>query len=200
MPLGISQPIEPGGVFPLMLGTAEEEDVAQWYGHDNYLSYEDYRSGAEDILRREYKEEWLDWAPHESVVEQKYGKATYSRIDVIAKTKNERLKLRQIYDLRRSGIKAKVAAPERISLPRLTNGRDDRLRLIRTAGHLNWEAVTLAAVRSPRGAPSPLRACATGHVIYLTVLIGIRSGPLVWGRVAALLMRLTATMHIGEQA
>ena len=31
-----------------------------------------------------------------------------------------------------------------------------------------------------------------GYFFYLCVLFGIKSGPLVWGRTAALLMRLTA--------
>ena len=33
-----------------------------------------------------------------------------------------------------------------------------------------------------------------GYFKYLTVLFGVKSGPLIWGRNAALLMRITATM------
>ena len=37
-----------------------------------------------------------------------------------------------------------------------------------------------------------------GFFHYLCIVFGIKSGPLVWGRVAALLMRLTAAATLGE--
>ena len=39
-----------------------------------------------------------------------------------------------------------------------------------------------------------------GRFCYQTVLFGIKCGPLLWGRVAALVMRITAAMHEGQQA
>ena len=39
-----------------------------------------------------------------------------------------------------------------------------------------------------------------GYFCYKNVLFGIKSGPLVWGRVAALFIKLTAALHHGQRA
>ena len=76
-------------------------------------------------MQRELDHDWLDWAPTEHVLEARHGPITCSRIGVIAKEKQGRLKLRLIHDLRRSGVNAKVAFEERVTLPRL----DDATRM-----------------------------------------------------------------------
>ena len=147
----------------------------------------------------------LHWVPDERQAERQYDKPTYSKIGVIARTKNNRLKLCLIHDLRWSGIDARVAVLERVLLPREAGISDDLLWLAQEARHDNWEAVALdfpdafgqLYVRHDE------RRHLCGHALHgmianLTLLFGVKSGPLVWGRVASLAMRLTAVLHLDE--
>ena len=43
------------------------------------------------------------------------------------------------------------------------------------------------------------KAC-EGYFVYKVVCFGVMSGPLTWGRVAGLCMRITSTIHQREQA
>ena len=55
------------------------------------------------------------------------GEAVYSKIGVIAKQKDDKLKVRLIHDLKRSGANQLVRTSERIVLPRISDVIDDAL-------------------------------------------------------------------------
>ena len=126
VPLGIECPIEPAGIFPSSIPSAAD-DVDLNCGINNYASYGQHKDGADAILQRELDHDWLGWAPSEQALELRHGPITYSRIGVVAKEKQGRLKLRLIHDLRRSGVNAKVAYEERVVSPRLKDDIQDAL-------------------------------------------------------------------------
>ena len=137
---------------------------------------------------------------------QDMGPITCSRIGVVAKAKADKVKLRLVHDLRRSGVNAKMRTHERVVLPRLSDACEDVLTLIDTVGAESWECVGLDfadAFKQLKVAPEERRhlggKALDGYICYRTVLFGVRSGPLVWGRIAALLMRLTTAMHVHEK-
>ena len=79
----------------------------------------------------------------------------------------------------------------------------ERLILPRWPGHENWECVVLdhadafKQLRVDEGERSHLGGRAlNGWFVYACVLYGVKSGPLLWGRNAALIMRLTSAMTL----
>ena len=83
----------------------------------------------------------------------------------------------------------------------------DALDVIQVAGAQNWEGCVLdfadafeqLVVAAEERRYLGGRAM-NGVFCYNRVAFGIRSGPLVWGRVAALLMRITAVLHHNQAA
>ena len=116
----------------------DEADL--WASPWNYTSLTDDREEAESLGQKERAAGWLEWFPDEATAEAKYGQIDYSRIGVVAKWMDERLKLRLIHD-RRSGANQKVNFEERLVLPRLTDLKDDLLWFIESVGHDLWECV-----------------------------------------------------------
>ncbi len=207
-PLGIEKSIVPCNVFPLAEPAKAATAVDEWYNDDNYASFAEHREGAERILEHERDQGWLTWASTRAELERRFGTITTSRIGVIAKVKNHVEKLRLIHDLKRSGVNSRVTMHERIVLPRLRDLIDDILWAISTLQEdEDWETLVLdyadafkqlvvdEAERRHLGG----RAL-SGYFVYNVVLFGVRSGPLLWGRVAALLMRITATMNHRDRA
>ena len=168
---------------------------------NNSASFQEHRTGAEEILAKELASGWLEWSPTKGPLEKKYGQITQNRIGVFSKYKDNKQKLRLIHDLKRSGVNSKVQFSERLVLPRLADARDDVLHAIAEAGHENWEC----AVLDHADAFKQLRVeekercflggqALNGCFVYGCVLFGVKSGPLVWGRNAALMMRITSAM------
>ena len=124
-----------------------------------------------------------------------------SKIGVVAKPQGERLKLRLIHDLKRSGVINRVTVRERVVLPRLHDAVEGILDLIHQHGGCEWELFgsdfsdAFKQIKVAQCEQKYLTGKALqGYFKYLTVLFGIKSGPLIWGRNAALLMRITAAM------
>ena len=96
---------------------------------------------------------------------------------------------------------------ERVILPRLDDAIKDASQIIQKVGVDAWEACVLdfedafkqLVVANKERKHLSGRAL-DGVVCYKRVLFGIRSGPLVWGRAAALLMRITAILQHGQPA
>ena len=104
--------------------------------------------------------------------------------------------------LRRSGVNDKVVFQERVVLPRLEDAITDALELVQEVGPDRWEGVVLDfadAFKQLVVAREERRhlggRALNGVICYHRVPFGIRSGPLVWGRTAALLMRVTAILN-----
>jgi hypothetical protein len=159
-------------------------------------------------VRREIKAGYVEAHKSRDVLDSKYGKLVPSRIGVIVKVVKERVKARLIHDLRRSGVNAKITMKERIVLPRLEDVRLGLLALLQAL--VPGEEITLLtldfrdAFKQLKVDPRERRflaGFADGRwFIYKTILFGVGTGPLVWGRVAALTMRSTQAMFEDSRA
>ena len=116
---------------------------------------------------------------------------------MIAKQKGGQLKVRLVHDLRRSGVNEKVVVQERVVLPRATDVVCDALDLMELHGTPEVEYFVLDfkdAFKQLTIAPVERKylggEALGGFFVYTVLVFGIKSGPLIWGRVAALLMRL----------
>ena len=92
-----------------------ETILEHWQVPANYLSYEEHRARAEEILHKERQAGWMDWRPSLEELEQAHGSVTLNRSGVVARTK---LKL-ILQDWRRSSVNQKIDFNERLVLPRL---------------------------------------------------------------------------------
>ena len=215
-PLGISMPILSHGIFPSLESRDEvstmHEDDSEIYSSlqssfRNYASFQDYKEAAEAELAKEAAKGYLVWSSDRQRLEREVGPLHLSKMAVLAKHKDGCVKLRLIHDLRRSGVNAKARIPERIVLPRLWDAVQDMLYAARCAN--GKPSLVEVAVFDFSDAfkhlvvhPSERRFLAgaaqlhgvDGFFYYRTVLFGAIAGPLVWGRLAALLMRATVAM------
>ena len=207
-PLGIKRPIKLGGVFPLAEPRQATDDLDSWATTWNYASYGEHRQGAGRLLRREIDAGWLMWYPSEEAATAAHGPVTFSRIGVVAKQKGVQLKLRLIHDLRRSGVNQQAVIQERVVLPRIMDFIEDVLFVgEQLKADEDWEVLILdfqdafkhlvvdEAERGKLGGRA-LVGCFVAKVL----LFGAKAGPLLWGRVAALVMRITAVMNSGTNS
>ena len=97
-------------------------------------------------------------------------------------------------------MNSRVKLTERVVLPRLRDARDCILELMQRYGR-EWELMGLdfsgaftQLFVAPRERKYLTGAALNGYFVYSTIMFGILSGPLVWGRNAAMLMRITSVM------
>ena len=117
VPLGITAPILPGGVFPVVptQGVGKEADRLMYYDarvwdETNYSSYEENREVADKEFRKDLDKGYVQWVKHRRVLEEQVGKLTLAKVGVIVKND----KVRLIHDMRRNGTNAKVEFSERL--------------------------------------------------------------------------------------
>eukprot|EP00438_Fugacium_kawagutii_P014285 Skav215770 [mRNA] locus=scaffold106:569116:574315:+ [translate_table: standard] len=215
-PLGIEEAIPVGGVFPLVseaesilegqrlqsLGTLQGAD-------DNYKSYKEGKEVADKLFMKEVDKGFAEWAANKADLEQKYGKLVPSAIGLITKTKLDgSLKHRLVHDLRRSRVNEHIRLNERLVLPRLKDVIEDVMMLMeaQTPGdEIEFMSLDFAdafkqlpVLHSEKKYLSG--QAAGGHVVYHRVLFGIKTGPLVWGRIAALVARSTQSLFSPDRA
>ena len=200
-PVGIERPITPRGVFPSKMTGELEEWTELHYALGNYSSYSEYKTEADALLEKERAAGWLDWAPTLATLERKHGPIHRSKIGVIAKLKGGRRKIRLIHDLRRSGVNARIKTSERVVLPKLTDVVEAAMSLMKKTGSTEIEYMTTDfrdAFKQLRVHPHEQRYLGgeglKGFFVYMVVLFGNKSGPLLWCRTAAFLMRLTVAL------
>ena len=58
-PLGIEMPIEPGGVFPPAEQSGASDYMDAWMSEENYRSFEEHKTGAEELLKKKGRSNWL---------------------------------------------------------------------------------------------------------------------------------------------
>ena len=116
--------------------------------------------------------------------------------------------MRLIHDMRRNGTNSKVIFHERLVLPRLKDVIQGVMEFVK--GKANEEGIDflsldfrdafkqLHVVKSER--PYLAGVAMGGFFSYRTVLFGVGSGPLVWCRVAAWVMRSTQAWLANERA
>ena len=218
-PLGIKCPIIPTGVFPEIeekgVGPALKDLmdlVAGWHTQQkfskesdtdgNYSSYVENQIDAENELQKEYANGYFAWYPSVAEAEHVHGKVTISKVGAVVTTKNGKKKVRLIHDLRRSLVNTEVVIKERLVLPRLSDLIDDTTdMMLKARDHESIELVVLDFADafkqlhvSPLEQPYLAGKAWNGVFVYLVVLFGIVSGPLVWGRVAAVVLRMTQSL------
>lgn len=215
-PLGIEEPIPDGGVFP-----AVHEDEAEAEGQrmaalhslqgaeENYKSYHEGKEVADELFRKEVHRGFAEWSSDRKVLENKFGRLVPSAIGLITKTKIDgTLKHRLVHDLRRSRINEHIKLRERLVLPRLKDVIEDVMKLMEASSKGDrTEFMSLDFADAFKQLPVLHREkrylsgqAAGGHFVYHRVLFGIKTGPLVWGRIAALISRATQSMFTPDRA
>ena len=211
VPLGISAKIPPGGVFPLVSpqSVGRENDRIRYlhakvWGTENYASYTEHRAQADEVLQNEIAKGYVQWTANRQEIENDVGTVDLAKIAVVVKGE----KVRLIHDMRRNGTNSKVTFEERIVLPRVKDIIEGVMELLeRKNNNEGVEFLTLDfrdAFKQLHVVASERRflagAAMGGLFSYRTVLFGVGSGPLVWCRVAAWVMRSTQAWLTHDRA
>ena len=211
-PLGIVRRIPTCGVFPDAgeAGHALDEfaDLVTMQEMPNYDSFYEHAGLVEAALEKDFAKGFCLWSESREELEQLVGPLILSRVAAIVKESAGPLKTRLIHVLSRSRVNRLAELPERVVLPRLMGAATSLLAVISPGSTVqDVEAavcdfedafkqmfVNLDEQRFLAG--KAIRNGRSGYFVYLSVLFGHIAGPLLWGRVAALLMRCTmATLH-----
>ena len=158
----------------------------------------------DELLKNEISKGYVQWAANRGDIEKDVGPLHLAKIAVVVKDE----KVRLIHDMRRNDTNSKVSFQERLVLPRVKDIVGGIMELLEDKD--NNEGVEfltldfrdafkqLHVVASER--PFLAGAAMGGFFSYRTVLFGVGSGPLVWCRVAAWVMRSTQAWLIQQQS
>ena len=109
MPLGITAPIEPGGVLVIVSpqSVGKEKDRvrhlhAKVWGSTNYASYDELKDVADELLQKEVRNGYVQWCANRAELEKEVGALHLAKIAVVVKG----TKVRLIHVLRRNGTNA----------------------------------------------------------------------------------------------
>ena len=204
-PAGISMEIEdPAGIFPKSDEYDPEvmEQLPDPHSHENYSSVEQDEAAGPEIQRliatgfvksfNNYKhfEDWLGAKPH------------LSKMGMITKEKEGRIKRRLILDCKESGVNRKAQKGGKLTLPRISDAVEDALHLMHKT-EPGQQAEWLILDFSDWFFNIPLHPSERKHftlaykgtyVGYLVQAQGSVNAPVVCGRVAAMLARMTQAM------
>lgn len=220
VPLGIAKEIPgSNGIFPPVEKEEQEIDQAQeiaaQLGLENYSSMEEHRGEALLELQRYEEKGIARMVSSEELLQRFPTHGTISRLAMILKQKDDgTVKSRIIMDLRRSGGNSRCKVPERIVLPRVSDVvdslvwmRDHRGELQGALGQRGYKDMypgraTLFSVDledafchwavckeelcntiAPHVDPNRL-------VVFVALLFGYKSAPLLMGRLSAAIGRL----------
>ena len=205
-PLGIQETIIPCNIFPecapRKVGPESDEVKPNFLsggnGFMNYSSYATNQSLADGAMRREVAAGYAEVGDIETL-QRKYGKLVLSKIACVVSSKDGHQKVRLIHDLRRSAVNAKIILRERLVLPRLCDVVQATLDLMEAGfdtDHLQFLVADFKdAFKMLKTFPTERRFLAgkalDSYFVFCTVLFGVGTGPLVWCRVAASIMRIS---------
>ena len=207
-PLGIVHNIPSGGVFPKATGENQRSEVER-LAHlldltgaaGNYKSYEENKADADSLFKLEVDKGFAEWSANRSDLEAKVGPLVTSSIGVIVKYKGEPpvKKVRLVHDLRRSWVNDGINLEERLVVPRMRDAAGDALDLMEKKQ--DGEIVALLSLDFSHAFKQiPVKheekrflagQAMGGYFYFHKVLFGIKTGPLVWCRLAALISRCT---------
>ena len=92
VPVGITAPIEPGGVFPIVppQGVGKEKDRARYlhakiWGSANYASYDEHKVEADELLKKEVQNGYVQWCADRAELEQEVETLHLAKIAVLVK-------------------------------------------------------------------------------------------------------------------
>jgi hypothetical protein len=211
-PIGILEHIEVADVFPRVVPDDPASNPLSLYselaGWSNYASAEEEPQVVADLLRAQSDkghcrffddmESLLEYLGVEHVVLTKLALVTKLKADGSPK-------YRLIWDLLRSNVNGTVTLTERIVLPRIQDAVDDARHLRLCSGEdLEWLVLDVAdAFHNIPMHPSERRfACGMVNgkfVVFLVLCMGGQSAPNIWGRFAALLGRMQASLFCPDE-
>ena len=214
-PLGIKNKIQTRGIFPKSEkhggqdATMEEAMAACCLTEQagNYQSTYDHLGEVAEELSKERDKGFLVWSPEKQILQQEVGKLILSRVGAVVTTKHGHVKTRLIHDLRRSRVNGMTQVPERVILPRLIDAAESACAVMREAGAADMVVMDFSdAFKHVPITHNERRFMAgqakldgqEGYFYYRVLLFGAVAGPLLWGRVAAWLMRASAGVSAGE--
>lgn len=202
-PAGIEQLVtDPAGIFPASHEDGEtenSEDLVDHERHQNYTSVDEYPMAEPEVMR--LISTGFVWATesYEEFCSKIGGRPHFSKLGMITKEKDNKIKRRLILDCKESGVNRKAVKGGRLTLPRATDAVDDALQLMRRAmGQQSVEWLVLDF--TDWFFNIPLRPTERKHftmkyknkyIVYLTQAQGSVNAPIVCGRVAALVSRMT---------
>ena len=212
-PLGIEAPLETNNVFPTTAeGTKAVEasrnfqtltamaDVLQ---AENYKSFQEAGEPAEAELERIAQLGYATWAADWETVTASVGAgAALTKFGCVQKEKPDgTLKTRLIVDMRRSGINGKMTIRQRVVLPRVTEVATSwqQLRAMYqgqplTLARIDFKDAFYTCRLNPQEKKFAVVRGRKGYYILNVVAFGLACGPLLWGRTAAVMMRLASSM------
>ena len=206
-PLGILEKIEVTGVFPAIEPTEITKDpltlIAELTGWKNYASAEDHLEVVQDLLGvQEQRGHCQTFDTFEQLCAH-LGVETVvlTKVGLITKQKPDgSLKHRLIWDLLRSEVNSTVLLEERIVLPRLQDAVDDARELLQHgAPEIEWLVLDVADAFHNVPVRTSERRFACGkvgdkYVCFKSLCMGGKSAPNIWGRFAAAMGRIVASI------
>ena len=148
-------------------------------------------------------------------VAKEMSHGTISKLGLIIKEKPEGVKRRIILDLRRSGGNRKAVLPEKLVLPRprdAVNMIRDNFNQRRACGagegysrelvvvDVSDAFMTLAVHESELPHTLAPEVDGSNYYMFVALLFGFKTAPLLWSRIAALLSRLLQSLVQGSEA
>ena len=205
-PAGISREInDPGGIFPTEDDELEleEVDLPDPMKHRNYGSVDDDDMAEPEVDRLIATGFVKAFDNYNSFVTWLNGKPHLSKMGMITKEKDGRTKRRLILDCKESRVNERARKGGKLILPRVSDVVDDTLYLMRqcTAGQqVEWLILDFTdwffnVPLHPDERKNFTLAYKQKYVAYLTQAQGSVNAPLICGRVAALIARLTQALH-----
>ena len=204
-PIGILEDIECVGVFP-PVEPGEVRDPSTLHselaGWTNYVSAEDEPGIVMELLAAQERKHHCRFFNSYKDLTDYLGtdEAVLTKLALISKYKQDgTAKHRLIWDLLRSDVNSAVDLQERIVLPRIQDAVDDALQLRHAREGLEWLVLDISdAFHNVPMRPSERKfACGRLGNLYIAfevLCMGLKSAPDIWGRFAACLGRILASV------
>ena len=206
-PLGIREKIEVTGVFPAIVPAEITRDpltlITELTGWKNYASAEEHLEVVQDLLGvQEQRGHCQTFDTYEQLCNHLGVEAVVlTKVGLITKQKPDgSLKHRLIWDLLRSEVNSTVHLEERIVLPRLQDAVDDARDLLQLgANEVEWLVLDVADAFHNVPVRESERRFSCGkvgdkYVCFKSLCMGGKSAPNIWGRFAAALGRMAASI------
>ena len=201
VPAGIIHQPPDCGIFPKVPPDMLFEGDLEEYGLDTqpFESVEEDEEAWQEVMRLTDKK-WLKRFPSLNAATSFLGRRpVLSRFGLVVKTKKGKTKKRLILDGTSSGVSKKATKGQRIILPKLLDVVYDILNLMATGKDVELFICDFADAfwllpLSPDERMYFVAELRKHFFVFLRCAQGSRNAPLGWGRVAALLARLTQSM------
>jgi hypothetical protein len=207
-PAGIINPIIDKGIFPTYDPTIDVADLAaEELGSDsafyNYSGTEDDEEVAAELERLVQATYALRFDTIEEATAYLGQHPILSKIGVIRKVRNGKMKIRMVVDSKQSGVSRATRKFERTLLPRSLDVVLDAMDLMESAPAATTPIQFMVADFRDAffilpNAPSERRFFCVRfrgkYLVFLKTTQGSRGAPLTWARFAALIARLTQSV------